>query len=110
MNPGELEHEAPMPDLGDRVMLLHMPDDPDPIPAAADHLRSGFEGLMGESTWRWIVESLVSGQPTDAETGDWLPWLEAFGIARETAPGQVVCTDQGLTLLQLHHAHYTGGN
>ncbi|MHC2850424.1 pRiA4b ORF-3-like protein [Corynebacterium mucifaciens] len=83
---------------------------PDPIPAAADHLRRGFEGLMGESTWRWIVESLVSGEPTDAEPGDWLPWLEAFGIARETAPGQVVCTDQGLTLLQLHHAHYTGGN
>lgn len=32
MNPGELEHEAPLPDLGDRVMLLNMPDDPDPIP------------------------------------------------------------------------------
>ena len=39
----------------------------------------------------------------------WLLWLEAFGIARETGPNQVVCTEQGSQLLELHYAHYANG-
>ncbi|MBA1836601.1 hypothetical protein GC584_03990 [Corynebacterium sp. zg912] len=80
-----------------------------PIPKYADNIRRGFEALTGEDMWRAIVGWLVGGQPATPEMVSWLLWLEAFGIARETGPNQVVCTEQGSQLLELHYAHYANG-
>ena len=82
---------------------------PDPLPRTADNIRRGFEGLMGEDVWRSIVEWLVGGKPSSPEIESWLLWPEAFDILHETAPNQVVCTEQGSLLLEMHYNHYSGG-
>ena len=82
---------------------------PDPLPRTADNIRRGFEGLMGEDTWRSIVEWLVGGKPSSPEIESWLLWPEAFDILHETAPNQVICTEQGSLLLEMHYDHYAGG-
>ena len=48
MRPAELETDAPMPTLGDRVTLLNMPDDPDPIAPGTQGTVDWIGGSDGE--------------------------------------------------------------